>query len=417
MSIFESASSPDRRRPRARRATALLLLILASAPSVTLAQSDAVAELRAELATLRAEYEGRIAELEARLAELESERAAPTPAPAVPAPPRPAAAAARTQTYFNPEISVIGNFVGVAGSNDVAPSPSLALSESELAFRAVVDPYARADFYIAFGEEGAEIEEGYATLTALPAQLLAKAGRMRVQFGKINTLHFHSLPWVDKPLPIVNLLGGEEGWIGDGLSLARLFAVGDTVGELTAQVFRGEAEGLFEGPSSSDLAYNGHLKLFRDLSEASNLELGLSYASGPNGSTGSADTDLAGIDLTYRWKPLRLANYRALELRAEVFRSDREQPAGEARSLGGFLSADARLARRWWLGARVEAAERADDDALRDEGGALLLTFDPTEFSRFRAELRRRRYAEGITADELLLQLQFLIGAHGAHPF
>ena len=40
-----------------------------------------------------------------------------------------------------------------------------------------------------------------------------------------------------------------------------------------------------------------------------------------------------------------------------------------------------------------------------------------SEFSQLRGELRRRRYAEDITAEELLLQLQFAIGAHGAHPF
>jgi hypothetical protein len=34
-----------------------------------------------------------------------------------------------------------------------------------------------------------------------------------------------------------------------------------------------------------------------------------------------------------------------------------------------------------------------------------------------RAEYRRRHFAEDTTADELLLQLQFAIGAHSAHPF
>jgi hypothetical protein len=47
----------------------------------------------------------------------------------------------------------------------------------------------------------------------------------------------------------------------------------------------------------------------------------------------------------------------------------------------------------------------------------VILTFWPSEFSQVRGELRRRRYAGGITANEALLQLQFAIGAHGAHPF
>ncbi|MBK9963848.1 MAG: hypothetical protein IPP07_02670 [Holophagales bacterium] len=44
----------------------------------------------------------------------------------------------------------------------------------------------------------------------------------------------------------------------------------------------------------------------------------------------------------------------------------------------------------------------------------------PSEFSTVRAQLRRNRYdqpAGPVTATELLVQLQFAIGAHGAHPF
>ena len=66
---------------------------------------------------------------------------------------------------------------------------------------------------------------------------------------------------------------------------------------------------------------------------------------------------------------------------------------------------------------RLESSERAQDASLRDDGFALGLTFDPSEYSRLRAEYRRRSYAEDVTADELLLQLQFILGAHGSHPF
>jgi hypothetical protein len=34
-----------------------------------------------------------------------------------------------------------------------------------------------------------------------------------------------------------------------------------------------------------------------------------------------------------------------------------------------------------------------------------------------RAQYRRSRYMDSITANELLFQLQFSIGSHGAHPF
>jgi hypothetical protein len=73
---------------------------------------------------------------------------------------------------------------------------------------------------------------------------------------------------------------------------------------------------------------------------------------------------------------------------------------------------------------RGEAAQHPDNGALKDTGEAATLTFWPSEFSQLRAELRQRRYggpngvsASTYTANEILLQLQFAIGAHGAHPF
>src|SRR6185503_7105482 len=91
-------------------------------------------------------------------------------------------ATAASSKIFNPDIAVIGDFLGAAGSNRVNPSPSLAMHESEASFQAVVDPYARADFFVAFGEEGVELEEGFLTFTTLPGGLLTKVGKTRAAF-------------------------------------------------------------------------------------------------------------------------------------------------------------------------------------------------------------------------------------------
>jgi hypothetical protein len=333
---------------------------------------------------------------------------APTPAPAAPA---------QTSNYFNPSISVIGNFLAVGGTNEIENLPSASLRESELGFQAIVDPYARADFFISFSEEGANVEEGYLTFTSLPWDLLIKVGRMRTAFGKINTLHVHVWPWPDAPLPIVNLLGGEEGWSGDGVLVAKLIPLGDTFSEATLQVFRGESEGLFTAAKRSDLAFNGHYRVFRDLSDSTNLDLGLSYGFGPNGTLPDATTRLSALDATFRWKPLRTGLYRQVVLRGEFFRSSRDQAGGTESATGWFAGADYQFARRWWVGVRGEAAEHADDAAILDTGLAATLTFLPSEFSQLRSELRRRRYAGSYKANEILFQVQFAIGAHGAHPF
>ena len=59
------------------------------------------------------------------------------------------------------------------------------------------------------------------------------------------------------------------------------------------------------------------------------------------------------------------------------------------------------------------ATSRFTDRAL-----AATVTFWPSEFSQLRGELRRVRYGDvSRTVNEFLFQLQFSIGAHGAHTF
>jgi hypothetical protein len=108
---------------------------------------------------------------------------------------------AASSKVFNPDIAVIGDFLGAAGKNDSAfATPSLELHEAELSLQAIVDPYARADFFLTFSNEEVGVEEGFLTLTSLPANLLLKVGKMRASFGKVNQMHNHVMPWTDRPL-------------------------------------------------------------------------------------------------------------------------------------------------------------------------------------------------------------------------
>ena len=43
------------------------------------------------------------------------------------------------------------------------------MHEAEVSFQAVVDPYARADFFLTLGPDEVDIEEGFLTFTACPA--------------------------------------------------------------------------------------------------------------------------------------------------------------------------------------------------------------------------------------------------------
>ena len=93
------------------------------------------------------------------------------------------------------------------------------------------------------------------------------------------------------------------------------------------------------------------------------------------------------------------------------------KPLRTASAFGYYASGEYQFARRWFAGARWDWSERAADPNAKDKGESLLLTYWPSEFSQVRGQYRRTSYAEGIVANELLFQLLFSIGAHGAHTF
>ena len=319
---------------------------------------------------------------------------------------------------LNPDISLIGDFLGAAGYSAHRGTPSLEMHESEAGFQEVIDPYARADFFLTFGEHGVDLEEGYITFTALPAALQLRVGKMRAAFGKVNTLHNHVLPWTDRPLVTNNIAGGEDGINDAGLSLSRILPAPKGIFlEGTAQLFRGDSEGVFQANRRNDVSTVEHLRAYHDINDSTNIDLGGSYARG-HSPFGDGTNQLFGVDATLRWKPLQRSIYRSFLARSEFIWARTTFPTRTARPFGYYVSGEYQLARRWFLGGRFDRSDRADQSGLfQDTGGSLLLTYWPSEFSQIRGQLRRTRYGEGLTANEFLFQFQFSMGAHGAHPF
>jgi hypothetical protein len=412
---------------------------LCARPDLARAESAPAAEQVEELKRQMAALKEQLAAMAARVEALEAaaaERpgagaasAAPSPAPATAEVPPGAAGGggpsgavplygglSAGSKVFNPDIAVIGDFLGAAGTNAPAGEPSLELHEAELSFQAVVDPYARADFFFTVGPDEVGVEEGYITFPTLPGGFLAKVGKTRDVFGKMNGFHNHVLPFTDRPLVTRNLTGGEEGMADYGLTLSRLIPNPWLFLEATGQVYRGRSE-VFDGTKRADLAYVGHLRAYRDLGEASNLDLGASFAKGSNDAGPGLHTRLLGVDATYRWRPLRRAIYNRFLARTELVWSRREEPGAAKDAFGFYASAEYQFARRWFLGARFDQSDRATGPDLKDKGGSLLLTYWPSEFSQVRGQYRRTRLGEGSSANEFLFQFLFAIGAHGAHPF
>ena len=420
-------------------------------------------QIRQELDRLRQEFEAIRDSYGARLAALEAKLGASTPPPApVPALPEaappaaavPSPAQAATQApgqpgqapgvevpsgaagaggpqgslpvygnasalskIFNPDMAVIGNFLGAVGENEIESAPALELHEAELSLQAIVDPYARADFFLAASPEGLEIEEGFLTFTGLPGGLLMKVGKMKEQFGKVNTMHAHTLPWVDQPLVMKNLLGGEEGMNDSGLSVSKLVMNPFLFLEATGEVYQGNSGGVFQSHERNDVSWLGRLRGYRDITESTNVDVGFSFTRGHNEIGPDTTTRLYGVDATVRWRPLRRAIYRRLMGRTELIWSRKELGEGDANAFGMYVSGDYQFARRWFAGLRFDRSERANDSSLVDQGPSVLLTYWPSEFSQIRGQYRRTKYAEGVTSNEALFQFLFSIGAHGAHVF
>jgi hypothetical protein len=240
---------------------------------------------------------------------------------------------------------------------------------------------------------------------------------MKAQFGKVNTMHSHVLPWVDEPLPMVNLLGGDEGYNDSGISVSKLIMNPVLFLEATGEVYAGTG-GPFQSTTRSNLSYNARLRGYRDVTESTNIDVGTSFAYGHNGVTPDSTTKLFGVDATVRYRPLRRAIYKRFIGRTELFWSRREQPELlQANAFGAYVSGEYQFAQRWFAGARYDFSDHADNPLLRDKSGSLLVTYWPSEFSQIRGQYRHTAYAAGPTANEILFQFLFSIGAHGAHVF
>jgi hypothetical protein len=321
-----------------------------------------------------------------------------------------------------PDISAIGRAAVAWNEHDVAalsprsgPSspesePRAVFEELELGLQSVVDPYLRADAFIAFGGEGAEVEEAFVTTLRLPAALQVRAGTFFSPFGRITQQHPHVWELVDAPLGIGRLLaeetirgpGVEVGWLAPLPWFAELRLAGQSFapGEEDPEALTGVAR----------------LLQYVSLGDALTAGLGLSAAVRDEGR--SAFRDLAGVDVHVRFRRPESRSY--LSAQAEVwgrrFRGVEDGPRGF--DTGGYGQLFWKAGPHLGLGLRQEWAPAAGEGGEgREHRTSLLGGWFPSEFQRVRLQLSHDRLPGGRGGLEALLQLEFGIGAHGAHPF
>lgn len=362
----------------------------------------------------------------------------------------------------------------VGGSTASDPSAQLQLGDhdpqkngfslrnAEIALDGAVDPYFKGFANIVFkldnnNETSIELEEAYLQSTSLPCNLQLKAGQFFANFGRQNPQHPHTWAFVDQPI-ILGRAFGPDGLRSVAAQLSWLvptpFYTEVFLGVLDGQggtsfSFRNEGEddgsgvNRFHGRATinrtlrdpGDLVFVPRIASSFELTDHQTLVLGASAALGPNDTGPQARTEVYGLDAYWKWKPAR-ANagfpfvswqteflYRRFEAGSDPLASP-PLPGETLRDWGFYSQVLWGIKPRWVAGLRGEYANgnaAADDEneVFRGERTRIspALTFYPSEFSKLRLQYNYdhgERFGDG---HSVWLQLEFLLGAHGAHKF
>jgi len=335
---------------------------------------------------------------------------------------------------FNPAITVFGNFLGRADDRPVfldddpaqpRVDDRMSLREVEVDFRAAIDPWADGVVITSFeaevpGEYDASIEEAYLVLKKLPlldtapAGLKLKVGRFRPEFGRLNHVHLHDLPQPSYPRALGTFLG-PEGLIRDGVS-GQFFVPlpGDRQTlEAVVQLLDGGGAPLAPDAQGNEIATLGRLKWFRDLSDSTNMELGVSAYEQDSAH------QLFGADAVFKWKPLAGGEWHSFLLGGELFASSLDDPALGSDPGGYYAFAQYQLSKNLYSGLRYDRSEALQDAALETRTLGGYLTYYTTEFLRFRLGLEHTEsdIEELDGLDTGLLEVNMVFGSHPVEPY
>lgn len=327
----------------------------------------------------------------------------------------------RSTISANPDIGVVTDFRTSYMSRGKKNLDAY-LNETEVSFRSVVDPYVRADIFVSFSRDpetqkyGVDVEEAYLTTLALPAKLQLKVGKFREAVGRINTVHPHALPFIDLPNAYVNYFG-EEGLNDEGASISWLTPAKSFYQELIFQATSGSNESpIFYRGENNHFLYLGHLKNFFTLTDDATLELGLTGINGPNDSAFS--TNVAAVDITYKWKPVQMNTYKSLTWQSEFFYSHAKYSASSSHSSIGLYSfIQDQLAKRWFLTGRYDYAQRPYNKKIAEQAFSLSAGWYATEFQKIELEAKYTDVNVEPNYAQAWLRWIFVIGAHGAHTY
>jgi hypothetical protein len=301
---------------------------------------------------------------------------------------------------------------------------------AEIGLAASVDPFARLYMFINGTRDGVEVDEAAAITTSLPWNLTAKGGRFLADFGRFPKVHEHELPFVNEPLSIERMVGGESQ--ADGVEVNYLFPTPfflratlggmNKIGEGNDRLDNGKNR------SWSRFTYLGRLNTYFDLTDNHSVELGSSLAYTPSvrlhHDTSGGNRTLTGVDLTYRYQPLGSVVYQGLTIGSELFANSERVLVDDAAkrrfALAGYGYAELKLNKSWSTGFLFDYAPSILSPGKKTIGYSPFLTWNISEFNRLRFQYTHAddhaREDKGDGGNQFFLQWTTVIGAH-THGF
>lgn len=344
---------------------------------------------------------------------------------------------------MNPDISVLLDTAGAAfsaqdpgnmGEHDPQHS-GFTLQQLELHIASSVDPFLRLDANLVVTPHGLELEEAFATSLALPLRLQVRAGQFLHRFGRINARHPHAWNFLTQTL-VIGKFFGSDGGRGVGAEVSYLLPTPwYAEGVLSVQQATGNCcsrSMTARTGAPRNLVYTLVLEQFFAINDDWGLQLGLSSQTGDWQHGGR--TVLAGTDVRLRWRPVGEDRRRAVTLQLESMVRRRSLGAQRLTDVGGFAELQWTLGPSWDLAVRGEAVSGVAPHPGLPEGDPLdpawtatrqryaaSATYWPTHFSRLRLEASRGQ-VPWLAAGEravwgLMLGLEVVVGAHGAHAY
>jgi len=441
-----------------KRTLIALAMAMLMAPAVIpahAADDAAIQQLRDELQRTKEADEARIQALEQRVQQSES-----------------AAALAANANAFNPAVSLILSGLYANLSQDPAdyrisgfPVPpdagigpgqrGFSLAESELGIYANVDPYFYGGLNVAIRPDNTvSVEEAFVQTTALSHGVTVKAGRFFSGIGYLNEQHAHTWDFVDAPLAYQAFVGGQYG--DDGVQL-RWLAPLDTFLELGGELGRGRDFPGSDRDVNGAGAYTAFAHAGSDIGVSHAWRAGLSMlATSPRDqllssvdaagaavtNSLSGDTRLWIADFVWKYAPNGNSRYTNFKLQGEYLRRRQDgmlvydvDPGGvatpgamAATQAGWYLQAVYQFHPYWRVGVRTERLDYGSVDFGANTANLARAGYDPSknsvmvdfnlsEFSRLRVQYAQDRAREGASDQQVFLQYQMSLGAHGAHIF